>query len=160
MLYASCPVGRRADYVDQRRLALARRRSLARTGAGRGRPDWRRPTPTPLGNDPRLQCWSQANTRPPHPVSLYTFKAPNGVRVPAHHACASLRFQRRTGGFQRPTPVQVQGSSATQVGSSAPRLCRFEVLTPHWWVPAPHACAGLRFQRHTAGFQRPAVVQA
>ena len=116
MLYASCPVGWRADYVDQRRLA-----PIGADWRQRADADWRRPAPTvadQIGADRRrhrlattldynARAKRASNTPPTHPVPLYIFKAPNGVGVPAPHACAGLRFQRRTGGLQRPTPVQV-----------------------------------------------------
>jgi len=78
---------------------------------------------------------------PPHPVSLYTFKAPNGVGVPAPHFYRALRFQRQTGGFQRPIFIEHYGSSAKLVDSSAPFY------------------RALQFQRHTGGFQRPIFIE-
>ena len=39
--------------------------------------------------------------------------------APAPHSDAVFRFQRRTGGFQRPTPMQHCGSSGAMVGSTA-----------------------------------------
>ena len=95
---------------------------------------------------------------PPHPVPLYTFKAPNGVWVPAPHFYRALRFQRHTGGFQRPIFIEHYGSSATLVDSSAPFLSSITVPAPHWWIPAPHVYRALRFQRHTRGFQRPIFI--
>ena len=96
---------------------------------------------------------------PPHPVPLYTFKAPNGVWVPAPHFYRALRFQRHTGGFQRPIFIEHYGSSATLVDSSAPFLSSVTVPAPHWWIPAPHFYRASRFQRHTGGFQRPMFIE-
>ena len=47
--------------------------------------------------------------------------------------------------------VQHWGSRASWLGSCAPRLCSIGVPAPHWWVPAPHACAMLSFPRRTGG---------
>ena len=96
---------------------------------------------------------------PPHPVPLYTFKAPNGVWVPAPHFYRALRFQRHTGGFQRPIFIEHYGSSATLVDSSAPFLSSVTVPAPYWWIPAPHFYRASRFQRHTGGFQRPMFIE-
>jgi hypothetical protein len=79
--------------------------------------------------------------------------------VPASHSYAASRFQRRTGGFQRPIPMQHYGSSAALVDSSAPLLCSIAVPAPHWWIPAPHSYAALGFQRRTGGFQRFILMQ-
>ena len=100
-----------------------------------------------------------SNQDPPHPVPLYTFKAPNGVWVPAPHFYRALRFQRHTGGFQRPIFIEHHGSSATLVDSSAPCLSSIAVPAPHRWIPAPHFHRALRFQRHTDGFQRPIFIE-
>ena len=98
---------------------------------------------------------ASAQDPPPHPVSLYTFKAPNGVGVPAPHFYRALRFQRHTGGFQRFIFIAHYGSSAKLVDSSAPFLSSLTVPAPHWWIPAPHFYRASRFQRQTGGFQRP-----
>jgi hypothetical protein len=91
-------------------------------------------------------------------LSSITVPAPHWW-VPAPNACAALRFQRHTGGFQRPIFIEHYGSSATLVDSSAPCLCSITVPAPHWWIPAPHVYRALRFQRHRGGFQRPMLVQ-
>ena len=97
---------------------------------------------------------ASAQDPPPHPVSLYTFKAPNGVGVPAPHFSAALRFPRRTGGFPRPIFLQHYGSRAAVVGSRPPFLCSITVPAPHGWIPAPQFCAALGFPRRTGGFPR------
>ena len=43
--------------------------------------------------------------------------------------------------------MQRSGSSATLVGSIASLLCSIKGPAPHWWVPALHFFAALRFQR-------------
>ena len=79
--------------------------------------------------------------------------------IPAPHFYRALRFQRQTGGFQRPIFIEHYGSNATLVDSSAPFLSSITAPAPHWWIPAPHFYRALRFQRHTGGFQRPIFIE-
>jgi hypothetical protein len=102
---------------------------------------------------------ASAQDPPPHPVSLYTFKAPNGVGVPAPHFYAALRFTRLTGGLPRPIITQQYGSRAAVVKTHAPFSCSITVPAPHRWVPAPHFFAVFRFPRRRGGFPRPTFLQ-
>jgi len=52
--------------------------------------------------------------------------------IPAPHSYAASRFQRRTGGFQRPSLMQHRGSSGALVDSNAPFLRSIRVPAPHW----------------------------
>ena len=90
-------------------------------------------------------------------LSSIKVPAPNWW-IPAPHFCRALRFQRQTGGFQRLIFIEHYGSSAVLVDSSAPSLGSITVPAPHWWIPAPHSYAALRFQRPTDGFQRPMLM--
>ena len=103
-------------------------------------------------------------------LSSVTVPAPHWW-IPAPHFYRAVRFQRHTGGFQRPMLMQHYCSSADLVdysgichralrlhrhtgGFQRPMLCSITVPAPHWWIPAPHFYRALRFQRHTGGFQR------
>ena len=70
-------------------------------------------------------------------LSSITVPAPHWW-IPAPHAYAALRFQRHTGGSQRPMFIEHYGSSATEVDSSAPCWCSITVPAPHQWIPVRH----------------------
>ena len=54
-----------------------------------------------LGYNAKGAPWkspARPNLHPPHPVPLYTFKAPNGVRVPDTHLLRAMRDAAAGGG--------------------------------------------------------------
>ena len=93
-----------------------------------------------LNYNAKFNLWLDTCQTRPHPVSLYIFKAPNGVW------------------FQRLSFLRESGSSETVPDSSAPFFCGNPVPAKHCPIPAPQFFAGIRFQRNTARFQRPILL--
>ena len=100
----------------------------------------------------------------------------------APHSYAALWLQLRIGGFPIdpssrllcsiaiptshlwiPTPhffsTQHQAFKVRLLASSVPFLCSIVFPASHRWIATPHSYATYWFQRHSGGFQRPALLQ-